>query len=196
MSNEDKERWDRKYKNNLIPTKVVEVVEKYAKLATGKNALDIACGMGRNSKFLASNAFNVHALDISEVAIKSLEDLENIKAEVVDFDTYILKENTYDLIVCTYFLERKLFPQIEKALKENGIFIFETFMHDAENTKVPSTKSFLLNEGELEATFDDRYDLMHISEWMDENICGEKSMRASMVAKKKRGGMTDEDFWA
>jgi len=37
---------------------------------------------------------------------------------------------------------------------------------------------------------------MHIAEWMDENICGEKSMRASMVAKKKRGGMTDDDFWA
>ena len=196
MSREDKERWDKKYKNNIIPSKTVEVVEKYAKLATGKNALDIACGMGRNSKFLASEGFDVHALDISEIAIKSLEDVENIKAEVVDFDTYILKENTYDLIVCTYFLERKLFPQIEKALKVDGLFIFETFMHDAENTKVPSTKSFLLNEGELEATFDDRYDLMHISEWMDENICGEKSMRASMVAKKRRGGMTDDDFWA
>ena len=196
MSSEDKERWDKKYKNNIIPTKVVEVVEKYAKLATGKSALDIACGMGRHSKFLASESFDVHALDISEVAIKSLGNIEHIKAEIVDFDSYTLKENAYDLIVCTYFLERKLFPQIEQALKEDGLFIFETFMHDAENTKVPSNKKFLLNEGELEATFDNRYDLMHIAEWMDVNECGEQSMRASMVAKKKRGGMTDDDFWA
>lgn len=196
MSIEDKERWDKKYKSNIIPSKIVEVVENYAKLATGKSALDIACGMGRNSKFLAESGFDVHALDISEVAIESLKDIENIRAEIVDFDSYSLKENSYDLIVCTYFLERKLFPQIEKALKEDGIFIFETFMHDAENTKVPSNKSFLLNKGELEATFDERYNLMHLSEWMDENIYGEKSMKASMVAKKKRGGMSDEDFWA
>jgi len=196
MSIEDKERWDKKYKSNIIPSKIVEVVENYAKLAIGKSALDIACGMGRNSKFLAESGFDVHALDISEVAIESLKDIENIRAEIVDFDSYSLKENSYDLIVCTYFLERKLFPQIEKALKEDGIFIFETFMHDAENTKVPSNKSFLLNNGELEATFDERYNLMHLSEWMDENICGEKNMKASMVAKKKRGGMSDEEFWA
>jgi len=31
---------------------------------------------------------------------------------------------------------------------------------------------------------------------MDVGICGEKSMKASMVAKKKRGGMSVEDFWA
>ena len=54
MSSADKERWDKKYKNNVVPTKVVDVVKQYAKLASGKSALDIACGMGRNAKFLAS----------------------------------------------------------------------------------------------------------------------------------------------
>ena len=196
MAREDKDRWDKKYKENPIPTKTVEVVEKYAKLATGKNALDIACGMGRNAKFLASQGFNVDALDISPVAIENLQNIENIRAQEVDFDSYVLKENAYDLIVCTYFLKRSLFPQIEKALKEDGIFIFETFMHHPDNTKAPSNRSFLLEEGELEVTFDDRYDIMHLSEYMDEGECDERSMKASMVAKKKRGGMTDEDFWA
>jgi len=196
MAREDKERWDKKYKNNPIPTKIVKVVEQYAQLATGKQALDIACGMGRNSKFLASNGFTVEALDISPVAIENLQNIENILALEVDFDSYTLKENSYDLIVCTYFLKRSLFPQIEKALKEGGVFIFETFMHHADNTKAPSNRSFLLEEGELEITFDDRYEILHLREFMEEGICGEKSMKASMVAKKKRGGMTDEDFWA
>jgi SAM-dependent methyltransferase len=196
MSRADKERWDKKYKNNVVPRKVVDVVKQYAKLASGKSALDIACGMGRNAKFLASEGFEVHALDISDVAIKSLEGIENIRAEEVDFDTYTLEENAYDLIVCTYYLNRELFPQIEKALKEDGLFIFQTFMHHPDNTKVPSNRSFLLEEGELELAFDDRYELLHISEFMEEGVCGEKSMKASMVAKKKRGGMTDEDFWA
>jgi len=196
MSLEDKLRWDKKYKTQLLPTKTVEVVEKYAGLATGRQALEIACGMGRNAKFLAQQGFEVEALDISPLAIESLQNIPNIKAKEVDFDDYVLKENAYDLIVCTYFLKRDLFPQIEKALKEDGIFIFETFMHHAENTKVPSNKSFLLNEGELEATFDDRYEILHLQEFMDKGVCGDKAMKASMVAKKRRGGMEIEDFWA
>jgi 2-polyprenyl-3-methyl-5-hydroxy-6-metoxy-1,4-benzoquinol methylase len=196
VSREDKERWNSKYENNPIPVKVVGVVAKYATLATGKKALDIACGMGRNSKFLASAGFEVHALDISPIAIKNLENIVNITAEEVDFDNYILKENSYDLIVCTYFLKRELFPQIEHALKEDGIFIFETFMHHSDNTKVPSNKSFLLNEGELEITFGDRYEIMHLEEFMDKGICGDKSMKASMVAKKKRGSMSVDVFWS
>jgi len=196
MSIEDKERWDKKYKHNPIPSKIVEVVKEYAELATGREALDIACGMGRNSKFLAERGFNVDALDISPVAINALKNIPYVNAIEVDFDTYKLKENSYDLIVCTYFLNRSLFPQIEKALKEDGIFIFETFMHHSNNTKAPSNRTFLLEEGELEITFDDRYDILHLQEFMSEGICGEKSMKASMVAKKRRGGMTDEVFWA
>jgi len=196
MGIEDRKRWDKKYKNNVIPIKVVKVIEDYAQLARGREALDIACGMGRNAKFLAEKGFKVDALDISSIAIKSLQNIENISALEVDFDVYTLKENSYDLVICTYFLKRSLFSQIEKALKEDGILIFETFMHHAENTKVPSNRSFLLEEGELEVTFDDRYEILHLREFMDEGICGERTMKSSIVAKKKRGGMTDENFWA
>ena len=195
MSHEDKERWNKKYTTTKVPTKIVKVVEDFAKLATGERALDLACGMGRNAKFLASLGFKVEALDISPIAIEALKNIDNIEAKEVDFDTYQLEENCYDLIVCTYFLKRELFPQIEKALREDGIFIFETFMHHPENTKVPSNQKFLLNEGELEATFDERYEILHLREYMEEGICGEKSMKASMVAKKRRGGMTVDDFW-
>ncbi len=191
MSIEDKQRWDDKYKNALLPQNEIEVVQKYAQEAKGKNpkgkkALDIACGMGRNAKLLANMDFEVDALDISEVAISSLQGMKNIDAKVVDFDTYVLKENAYDLIVCTYFLERKLFPQIYKALKEEGIFIFETFMHDEANENVPSNRAFLLDKGELEETFSKNYEIIHLENFMDKNICGKNSMRASMVAKKRK----------
>lgn len=186
MSIEDKNRWDEKYKNNHpIPTKVPEVVEKFSSLASGDRALDIASGTGRNAKFLAKNGFIVDALDISPVGLSKLDGIENIITYEVDLDNYQLKKNSYDLIVCTYYLNRNLFPQIENALKEGGIFIFETFMHHEENTKVPSNKSFLLNKGELEATFNDRYELLYIHEFMDNILCGEKAMKASMVAKKR-----------
>lgn len=185
MSIEDKERWDKKYKNNLVPKDRVEVVERYAKRAMGRTTLEIACGMGRNAKFLAKNGFMVEALDISPIAIESLQNIENISAKEVDFDTYVLKENTYDLIVCTYYLNRSLFPQIKKALKESGVFIFETFMHHPDNTKAPSNKKFLLEKGELERTFSKDYEVLHLNEFWKDGVCGDRVLRASIVLQKK-----------
>jgi len=196
MAQKDKERWDEKHQNNPMPDEPIKLVSDYASLATGRQALDIACGMGRHSKYLASKGFKVDALDISSVAIEHLQNIPNINAIEVDFDTYTLPKEKYDLIVCTYFLERRLFPQMIDALKPNGIILLETFLHDANNERIPSNPAFLLNEGELEATFDDKCELLHIPEFWDEDYQGYKTMKTSMVAKKKSGGMTDEDFWA
>lgn len=196
MAQKDKERWDEKHQNNPMPDEPIKLVSDYASLATGRQALDIACGMGRHSKYLASKGFKVDALDISSVAIEHLQNIPNINAIEVDFDTYTLPKEKYDLIVCTYFLERRLFPQMIDALKPNGIILLETFLHDANNERIPSNPAFLLNEGELEATFDDKCELLHIPEFWYEDCQGYKTMKTSMVAKKKSGGMTDEDFWA
>lgn len=188
MSSKDKERWNKKYENQLlVPHDVVNVVKEFSSMAKGKRALDIACGMGRHSKFLAQQGFEVEALDISEVAIESLGHEANIFAKVVDFGAYTLNENAYDLIVCTYFLERKLFPQIGKALKDEGILIFETFMHHEKNTKVPSNKDFLLYEGELKKSFSEGFERVHYNEFLDEGLCGDITMKASIVVKKIKG---------
>jgi len=196
MSQSDKERWNEKYQNNQIPNEPIKLVQDYAKLATGRKALDIACGMGRHSKYLATLGFEVDALDVSSVAIASLQGLKNIHAIEVDFDTYRLPTEKYDLIVCTYFLERKLFPQMIAALKPNGIILMETFLHDEVNERQPSNPAFMLNTGELEAYFEEKCELLHIPEWLDTDYKGYKTMKTSMVARKKNGGMSDEDFWA
>ena len=196
MAHSDKERWNEKYQDNQIPNTPIKLVTDYTKLAKGKQALDIACGMGRHSNYLVSQGFDVDALDVSSVAIASLQELEHINAMEVDFDSYVLTKEKYDLIVCTYYLERRLFPQMIAALKPNGIIIMETFLHDEINERQPSNPAFMLNEGELEAYFDEKCELLHIPEWLDVDYKGFKTMKASMVARKKSGGMTDEDFWA
>ncbi|HHD78326.1 MAG TPA: methyltransferase domain-containing protein [Epsilonproteobacteria bacterium] len=196
MAQADKERWNEKYQESKIPNEPIKLIVDYAKLATGKQALDIACGLGRHSKYLASQGFEVDALDISSVAIEQLQGIPHIHAMEVDFDTYTLDKEKYDLIVCTYFLERKLFPQMITALKPNGILLLETFLHNADNERAPSNPAFMLNEGELEAYFDHEMELLHIPEFWDTDYQGYKTMKTSMVARKKSGGMTDEDFWA
>ncbi|NOR55927.1 MAG: methyltransferase domain-containing protein [Sulfurovum sp.] len=185
MAQTDKERWNEKYKKNTAPQEPTKLLLEYAKLSTGTQALDLACGMGRNAKYLASQGFTVDALDISSVAIASLQNLDNIRAKEVDFDTYALEKNKYDLIVCTYFLERTLFPQFHEALKENGILVFETFLHDEGNERAPSNPAFMLKKDELKVYFESKFELVHMDEWWDVDFTGVKTMKASMVAKKK-----------
>lgn len=185
MALKDKERWDEKYQNNKIPDEPIKLITDYAALSTGKQALDIACGMGRHSKYLASLGFEVDALDISSVALDQLKEIPHIHAKEVDFDTYTLPKEKYDLIVCTYYLERKLFPQMIEALKPNGIILFETFLHHPDNERAPSNPAFMLKKGELEATFDEKCELLHIPEFWDKDYLGYKTMKASMVARKK-----------
>jgi SAM-dependent methyltransferase len=184
MSIEDKKRWDRKYKEKIIPNKIVKVVDEYSHLAKGKKALDIACGMGRNSKLLASRGFEVLAIDISPLALDSLKGIENITTKEVDLDTYKLEEDSYDLIVCTYFLDRSLFPQIYKALKKDGIFIYETFKEHKDSTKVPSNKNFLLKEGELKKIFSKGYNIIHQSEQWSRDFFNNRVLSEAIVVQK------------
>lgn len=185
MALADKERWNAKYQDNKIPDEPILLVEQYATSARGNKALDIACGMGRHSRYLASLGFDVDALDISSVAIDQLQNIANIHAMEVDFDSYTLPKNSYHIIVCTYYLERKLFPQIVEALKPNGILIFETFLHHGENERAPSNPDFILQPGELEAYFGSSCDIVDIREFWDKDYQGYKTMKNSLVAKKK-----------
>ena len=197
MSIEDQRRWDEKHRRDEMPHEPIALVRDYARLAPGKRALDIACGNGRHSKFLATQGFEVDALDISEVAIDSLQNLPHIHAKQVDFDTYTLPKERYDLIVNTYFLHRPLFPQMIDALRPGGIILFETFVHHPDNERPASNPQFRLEEGELEAFFDRYCELLHIREYWDEDYMGYKTYKAQMVAKKRAGeSLSDEAFWA
>jgi 2-polyprenyl-3-methyl-5-hydroxy-6-metoxy-1,4-benzoquinol methylase len=184
MAQADREKWNKKYQNNPIPDTPIPLITKYANLASGKQALDIACGMGRHSKYLASLGFEVDALDVSSLAITSLQNMPHIHAKEVDFDTYRLEENQYDLIVCTFFLKRELFLQMIAALKPDGILIYETFVYHPDNEQVPSERSFLLEEGELEAAFKAELKIIESREYWHETMKGFKMKKASLVAKK------------
>lgn len=135
MSLKDKEKWNSKYGGSecLAGRQPCSWLSENRGLLPGKGqALDLAMGEGRNALFAASLGYEVLGVDISEVGVQRANDLArerelSLKGEVADLDEWPIPENTFNLVMCFYFLDRKLFEPIRKSLRPGGIVMFETF---------------------------------------------------------------------
>jgi tellurite methyltransferase len=147
MVDKDREKWDARYRNNLAGAEPSAILKKYWSLSSCGKALDIACGNGRNSIFLAEKGYFVDAVDISTIAANHLEG-RNSKINVIctDLDTWAIPQDRYELIVNIRFLDRRLFAMIHNGLRLGGVLIFESFM-DGENDK------YCLKQNELLRVF-------------------------------------------
>ena len=190
MANKDKIKWNKKYQeipklleDRLQSEKLTNII-KYTK---DKKALDVACGSGRNSLFLAKQGFIVDSLDISEVALKALDSKnhQNITTKQVDLEEYCFDENSYDLIIMTNFLDRTIIPKLKTALKKDGILFIETYMFHDENEKPPSNPDFLLKEAELKTFFDDKFEVLEYDEFFNENYELYKMRKQAIAIKRK-----------
>ncbi len=128
MTDKDREKWDQRYQKDFGDLKPSLLLEQYVSSARLGKALDIACGNGRNSVFLAEKGFQVEAVDISTRAMERVKTLHSrITAMCLDLDSWVIPENEYDLIVNIRFLDRRLFPMITLGLKPGGMLMFESF---------------------------------------------------------------------
>ncbi len=154
---DDRIRWNLKYKEGRKSSLHRTLLEFYH-LAKGKKALDIACGTGENAIFLAKKGFDVIAFDVSDIAIKIARkkakyEKVKVKFKVCDALKFSFGEESYDLILNFFFLERKIFLKIIKALKKEGILIFETYNEEHTNIKPNFNQKYLLKKGELLKAF-------------------------------------------
>jgi tellurite methyltransferase len=164
MSGDDQLRWDRKHGEGgsaQAPSAFLrEFIDGAAwSIAPGK-ALDIACGKGRNARFLAARGFQVTAVDISSVALaqgqaQAKDNSLAIDWQQADLEQFQLDADAYDLIVNINYLQRSLVPQIKQALRRGGHVVFETFLIDQQAFGHPSDPNYLLAHNELLAHFQD-----------------------------------------
>lgn len=189
MAQNDKLKWDKKYENTPFLLQKREASKKLINLldkVKGKKALDVACGAGRNSIYLASKGFEVLAIDISQVALNELakKNFKNITCTLVDLDDYEIPKNSYDLIIMTNFLDRNLIPKLASALKIDGILFIETYMHDMLNEKPASNPDFLLQKDELKTFFDDNFEILDYDEFENEDCELFKMKKQSIEVKR------------
>jgi len=181
---EDKERWNKRHVEKPMRQYVEQIIEKYIKEANVGKALDIACGVGRNTHFLLENGYEIDAVDFSDYALSQVDDDNKINKIEVDLDSYNLDVNSYDLIININYLSRRLFPQIKDALKPNGIVIFETFIVAHGDFNQPANPEYLLRTNELLHAFIG-LDIVYYEERNDINLRGEKTRVASLIARKR-----------
>ncbi len=184
----DKLFWDKKYETEayIFGKEPVEFLKEHIDVLPRGKALDIAMGEGRNAVFLAKNGFAVDGCDISEIAVKKAQDLakENnvaIHAFVADLETYKLPKDTYDAIVCFYYLQRDLIPQMKEALKPGGMIMYETYTIEnwERGFEGPKNKDYLLKPNELLYLFKDLKIIYY-----RELVLNNKKAIASLIAKK------------
>ena len=158
-------RWDTKWAtlkgnggfNEQPHPLVVELVEK---LTPGR-ALDVACGVGRHSIYLAERGWQVTAVDSSQVAIELLSQAAvdkhlPIDARLADLERgeFLIEPDGYDLIVNCCYLQRNLFPAIKAGVKVGGCVLAVIAMVDDDPAVKPMNPTFLLQPDELRAQFD------------------------------------------
>ena len=129
-----------------------EWVARWAHMIAPRGAvLDLACGSGRHSRFLAALGFKVCAVDRDPRALDALGGEAGVTVRQADLESgpWPLDGLQFDGIVVTNYLHRPLFPHLLDALAPAGVLIYETFAAGNERFGKPSNPDFLLRHGEL-----------------------------------------------
>ena len=123
--------------------------------------LDLGCGTGRHSLFLAGQGFSVYASDISQTAVKIAAE----KAAELSLDIQFLQhdmrdipfdDSFFDAVICTWTLHHGMLAQIQKTVDEvhrvlvkGGIFLTDipSVTTDGAKNGIEIEKNTLIGKG-------------------------------------------------
>jgi SAM-dependent methyltransferase len=127
-------------------------VSRFAGLiAPAGRVLDVACGHGRHSRYLAVLGLQVTAVDRDAEATAALADCSGVRVIIADLEgaAWPLSGESFDGVLVTNYLHRPLLSVLRDSLAPGGVLIYETFAAGNERYGRPSNPEFLLRPGEL-----------------------------------------------
>ena len=133
-------------------------VQRWSSLVpAGGTVLDVACGLGRHTRWFLARGHRVFAVDRSAAAIDGVRALapsgigERLETRVADLESgpWPFAGQRFDAVVVTNYLWRPLLPVIVDSVAPGGALIYETFAAGNEAYGKPSRADFLLRPGEL-----------------------------------------------
>ena len=163
LNSSELERWEERYSSGCSPgggevSPWLKDLEFH--LPNRGRALDIACGSGRHALWLLSRGCRVHAVDISLAGLQLLQQEAGSREyhgqlylEQADLHRWEPPPNQYDLIVVVRYLNRALWPVLERALVSGGVLAMRSFHTDILRIRPHFHPEYLLQPGELLAAF-------------------------------------------
>lgn len=144
---------DNQYRKSDLLTQVKEIQNHITD--TTKNILEIGCGRGSNTFYLANKNPNIHfsAIDLSTTPIKQLK---NISFKMADYHNLsMFKDKSFDIVfgietLCHSDDKIKVLKEIYRVLKPNGTFIiYDGYFNKNENemTEDEKVSSTLITKG-------------------------------------------------
>jgi SAM-dependent methyltransferase len=160
------------------------LVSTASNLASGK-ALDLACGTGRNSLWLAEHGWDVTAIDGASAAIeilrtRALERTLKINAILADLEKgdFEIEPSSWDFIAICYYMQRNLFEPAKRGVIPGGLLL--AIVHITEPGEAESP--FRLRPGELGKYFAG-WEILHYHEGKADDAAHRRAV-AEIAARK------------
>lgn len=150
--------WDEAYKEKAHwEGRVTKAARNLSALLNKKDKiLEIGCGSGDDSIFLAKKDFQVWGIDISKLAIKKAKSsgkLKNLRFSLGDVENLKFKDDFFGGVLCMWVLHsttanlKKGSKEIHRVLKKGGISIIGVMLnmkyYDGKIEKFKSKKEIL-----------------------------------------------------
>jgi len=190
VSELDLSKWNQRYledsyrKNNPVSL----VRDWLPKMPPGK-ALDVACGAGRNSIFLASAGYRVDAIDISPEGLKKARQSASEQGLEVnwiehDFDRPYSFDSDYDVILVMWYVNLGLLRRLCDCLAPGGILLCEEHLITDEDVIGPGSDNYRVAPGALRDAVAGLELLLYEESIEIGEQDGERVASARVVAKK------------
>jgi len=189
MTSPDAKRWNERYLEDKRFTTFTQprpfLLDNARFLPEGGLALDVAMGLGGNAGFLLERGLRVLGVDISWVAVqRAKEQYPDLMAVNADLNDFYLPDQTFDVILNFYYLQRDLLIAYQRALRPGGMLIMETLTLDILHIHPGTDPKYLLAPGELRQAFAEWEILVYREGW-EESRAGQPQAVASLVARKR-----------
>ena len=156
MSKADQAKWDGRYRAGAFAERrhPSALLEGWISRLPHGGALDLACGAGRNSLFLARHGFEVTGIDISS------EGLERAAASAAregldvtwlrhDLDDGLPTSGPYDVICLFRYVNPEVIRLLPSLLAPGGVLMVEEHLATDQPVAGPSNPAFCVQPGEL-----------------------------------------------
>lgn len=200
MSESDRNKWNLRYEQGEYATRkhasayLEEWLPKLQIQALEPRAMDVGCGLGRNAIYLARKGWKVLAVDISEVALGTLQetaaeeglpivcvqkDLENVSDVLGEPEM----AGSHDLVLVVRYTNLPLIGTLGKVLNPGGYLIVEEHLDTEAEVVGPREPRFRVRPGTLR-TVAAGLEVIEYFEGIVEDPDGRQAAVARLVARR------------